>query len=501
MSDNISDNILEIVDLKKTYPGVVALDHVSINVKRGEIHAIVGENGTGKSTLIKAISGAIVPDEGAICFDGKKYAHLDPKLSAHIGIGVIYQEFNLVPALSVAENIFLGNYYGNAITVDFKEMNRRAAQAMEKIGVRIPPEQIVSGLTVGHQQIVEITRSLVKDIKLLIMDEPSAPLTKSEVAQMFGIVRKLKEQGITIIYISHRLGEIFELADRVSIMRDGQYITTLNVAETNIKEIIKFMVGRELRESYPEREKPIGEEVLRVENLTGNGVRDISFTLHKGEILGFAGLLGCGRTETMMLLYGAAKATGGKIFLSGREAKIRNTKEALKKGIGLIPEDRKRNGVFLDMTIKWNTAIGCIRKKLLRWGFIVDQKKENELALEYTARLKTKTPSIEQLVANLSGGNQQKVVVSKVLAMDAEIMIFDEPTRGIDVGAKQEMYELIRRMVNEGKSVIMVSSEMEEVIGLSDRIVVLCEGRQMGILTCAEFDQERILTMASGLAN
>ncbi len=496
----MSDNILEIMNLRKTYPGVVALDNVSISVKKGEVHAIVGENGAGKSTLIKAISGAIVPDEGVIRFDGHKYSHLDPKLSTHIGIGVIYQEFNLVPALTAAENIFLGNYFGNAITVDFKEMNKKAAQAMEKIGIKIPPEKNVLELTVGHQQIVEIMRSLVKDIKLLIMDEPSAPLTKSEVTQMFNIVRKLKEQGITIIYISHRLGEIFELADRVSVMRDGQYIITLNVAETDIKEIIKYMVGRELRDDYPARKNPVGEEVLRVENLTGNGVRDISFTLHKGEILGFAGLLGCGRTETMMLLYGAAKVTGGKIFLSGKEVKIKNTKTALKKGIGLIPEDRKKNGVFLYMTIKWNTGIGCLGKKLVRWGFLVDTKKENELALEYTAKLKTKTPSIEQLVANLSGGNQQKVVVSKVLATDAEIMIFDEPTRGIDVGAKQEMYELIRQMVDEGKSVIIVSSEMEEVIGLSDRIVVLCEGRQMRILERAEFDQERILTLASGLA-
>lgn len=496
----MSDNILEIRNLKKTYPGVVALNDVSISVKRGEVHAIVGENGAGKSTLIKAISGAVAPDEGVICFDGKEYHHLDPKLSAQIGIGVIYQEFNLVPALSVAENIFLGNYYGNAVTVDFKEMNQRAAEAMEKIGIKIPPEKNVLELTVGHQQIVEIMRSLVKDIKLLIMDEPSAPLTTAEVEQMFRIVKTLKEQGITIIYISHRLGELFEIADRVSIMRDGEYITTRNVAETSIKEIIKFMVGRELRESFPERKKPVGEEVLRVENLTGNGVKNINFSLRRGEILGFAGLLGCGRSETMMLLYGAAKVTGGKIFLSGKEVKIKSTKDALKKGIGLIPEDRKRNGVFLDMSIKWNTSIGCIRKKLVYWGFLVDTKKEKELALEYAAKLKTKTPSIEQLVANLSGGNQQKVVVSKVLAMDAEIVIFDEPTRGIDVGAKQEMYELIRQMVDEGKSVIMVSSEMEEVIGLSDRIIVLCEGRQMGVLECTEFDQERILTLASGLA-
>lgn len=493
------DNILEIKNLTKTYPGVVALDNVSMSIRRGEVHAIVGENGAGKSTLIKSITGAVAPDHGVIRFDGKDYRHLDPKLSSEIGIGVIYQEFTLVPALSVAENIFLGNYSGNGMTVDFKEMNKKAAEAMDKIGVRIPPQKSVYELAVGHQQIVEITRSLVKDIKLLIMDEPTAPLTTNEVAQLMEIIQSLREQGITIIYISHRLEEVFQLADRVSVMRDGEYITTLDVAETNMQELIRYMVGRELRGQFPPREKPVGEEILRVEGLSGNGVHDISFTLHKGEIFGFAGLLGCGRTETMQLLYGAAKKTGGKIFLNGREVDIRNTSIALAEGLGLIPEDRKQHGVFLSMTIKWNTSIGCVKKKLLKWGPVVDTKKERELALEYKDKLKTKAPGIEQIVSNLSGGNQQKVVVSKVLATDAEIMIFDEPTRGIDVGAKQEMYNLIRKLVDEGKSVILVSSEMEEVMGLSDRIAVLCEGKMMGILEREEFDQERILTLASGL--
>lgn len=495
----MSDNILEIENLTKLYPGVVALDHVSLSVRRGEIHGIVGENGAGKSTLIKAITGAIAPNGGVIRFDGREYTHLDPKLSSGIGIGVIYQEFNLVPALSVAENIFLGNYAGNGFSVNFREMNRNAAEAMKKIGIRIPPQKPVSELTVGHQQIVEIMRSLVKDVKFLIMDEPTAPLTTNEVAQLYKIIRNLKEHGITIIYISHRLEELFDLADRVTVMRDGHYITTFNMAETNTGELIRCMVGHELSDKFPPREKPIGEELLRAEHLTGNGVRDISFALHKGEILGFAGLLGCGRTETMELLYGAAKKTGGKIFWHGREVEIRSTAGALRMGIGLIPEDRKKNGVFLNMTIRWNTAISCLRQKLLKYKIIVDTKKEKDLAVEYVNKLKTKTPGIDQLVANLSGGNQQKVVVAKVMATDAEIMIFDEPTRGIDVGAKQEMYALIRKMVSEGKSVIMISSEMAEVIGLSDRIVVLYEGLQMGILERDEFDQERILTLASGL--
>lgn len=495
----MSDNILEIENLTKVYPGVVALDNISLTVRRGEVLGIVGENGAGKSTLIKSITGAIAPESGVIRFEGKEYAHLTPQISSEIGIGVIYQEFNLVPALSVAENVFLGNYIGNGLTVDFKEMNERTTETMKKIGVYLPPQQLVWNLTVGHQQIVEIVRSLVKDVKLLIMDEPTAPLTTNEVEQLYKIIQSLKEQGITIVYISHRLEELFQLTDRVTVMRDGQYITTLETANTTTQELIRYMVGRELSDEYPARETPLGEEVLRVEHLSGNGVEDINFTLHKGEILGFAGLLGCGRTETMQLIYGANKKTGGKVFLNGKEVDLRSTAQALEHGIGLIPEDRKRNGAFLYMTIKWNTSISCLKKKLMKHRIIVDTKKEEELAQEYVEKLKTKTPSINQIVGNLSGGNQQKVVVAKVMATDAQIMIFDEPTRGIDVGAKQEMYYLIRKMVNEGKSVILVSSEMGEVMGLSDRIVVLHEGHQMGILEREDFDQEKILTLASGL--
>lgn len=492
-------NILEIQNITKVYPGVVALDNVSMTIRKGEVHGIIGENGAGKSTLIKTITGAISPESGIIRFEGKEYTHLTPQISKEIGIGVIYQEFNLVPALSVAENVFLGNYSGKGFTVDFKEMNEKTSKAMERIGVKIDPKKLVWSLTVGHQQIVEIMRSLVKDVKIIIMDEPTAPLTNTETEQLFKIIKSLKEQGITIVYISHRLEELFELTDRVSVMRDGQYITTVNTSETTMKELIKYMVGRDLSDTYPKRQTPIGEEVLRVEHLSGNGVSDINFTLHKGEILGFSGLLGCGRTETMQLIFGVVKKTSGKIFLNNQEVKILNTTDALSKGIGLIPEDRKKHGVFLHMSVKWNNSIGCLRKKLMKHHIIVDKREEIKLSNEYVEKLKVKTPSVNQLVTNLSGGNQQKVVVAKVMATDAEIMIFDEPTRGIDVGAKQEMYLLIRKMVSEGKSVLLISSEMGEVIGLSDRIVVLHEGRQMGILERDEFDQEHILTLASGI--
>jgi ABC-type sugar transport system ATPase subunit len=308
-----------------------------------------------------------------------------------------------------------------------------------------------------------------------------------------------RSQGITIIYISHRLEEIFQLADRVTVLRDGKHITTIDVKDATMDKLVNHMVGRALTKEFPPRTQPVGEEVLRVENLTGNGVRDINFTLRKGEILGFSGLLGCGRSETMQMVYGVVKKRSGKIFLNNKEINVKNTTEALDYGIGLVPEDRKRNGIFLFFSIKWNTCVGCLKKKLLKFGFIVDEAKEKKLALEYSEKLRTKATGIDALVASLSGGNQQKVVVSKVLATDSEIIIFDEPTRGIDVGAKQEMYFVIRKLVDEGKSVIMISSEMEEVIGLSDRIVVLYEGRQMGTLEKSEFSQERILSLASGI--
>ena len=498
----MSDNILEVRGLTKLYPGVTALDQVDFTVRRGEVHGLIGENGAGKSTLIKCVTGAIAPTSGTIVFDGKEYTHLDPHSSSEIGIGVIYQEFSLVPALSVAENVFLGNYlkkkaFGREIPlIDFKAMEQKTEEAMKQIGVYIPAKTMVWYLTVGHQQITEITRALVKKCSLLIMDEPTAPLTNAEVDQLYQIIRNLKAQGMSIIYVSHRLEELFEVTDRITVLRDGRYITTMDTASTNKQELIKLMVGRELSSDFPERRSPVGEEILKVEHLSGNGVEDINFTLHKGEILGFAGLLGCGRSETMQMLYGAAKSTGGKVSLNGEEVHFKETAQALKKGLGYIPEDRKRQGLFLWKGVDFNLTISSL-KKFMNWR-ILSRKKEKALVDEYLNKLTIRTPSRQQMVMNLSGGNQQKVLVSKVLAADADIMVFDEPTRGIDVGAKAEMYQLIRNLTEEGRSVILVSSEMNEVIGLSDRIVVLCEGKQMGILEKDEFDQERIMALASG---
>lgn len=494
----MSEYILEMRHITKTYPGVRALDNVSMSFKKGEVHAIVGENGAGKSTLIKVITGAIVPDSGKIVYKGVEYSHFTPLESKRLGIGCIYQEFNNFLGLTVAENIMVfskENKYGR-YKINYRQMRKDAKEVTDSIGVKIDPKKLVNELSVGMQQIVEIARAIAENVEFLIMDEPSAPLTNNEIDRMMDIIKRLKEKGVTIIYISHRMDEVFRISDRVSVMMDGKYVITLNTCDTSCDELVHYMIGRELTQAFPERKNPIGEPVLEVKHLSGNGVSDISFTLNKGEILGFAGLLGCGRTETMQLIYGAAKITGGEIILNGEPVKIESTSDALDRGIGLIPEDRKRHGGLLNQSISWNITISSLKKISKR--ITVDTKKEKEIANDYKEKLRIKTPSLNQNLNNLSGGNQQKVVVSKVLATNADILIFDEPTRGIDVGAKQEMYELIRDLSEQGKSIIMISSEMEEVIGLSDRVIILHEGRISGELKREDLNQEKILKFASG---
>ncbi len=492
----MNEDLLVVRGITKAYPGVIALNDVSMSFRKGEVHGIVGENGAGKSTLIKTITGAITPDRGEIEFDGNTYTQLDPVTAISIGIGVVYQEFNLIPGLTVAENVFLGKKVeGTKYLADFKAMNQKTKEIAARIGVELDGSKRLWELSVAQQQIVEITRALAENVKLLIMDEPSAPLTNVEVEKLFQIIKMLKEQGVTIIYISHRLDEIFQITDRVSVMMDGKYINTVNTCDTNRQQLISMMVGRELKETYPPRVTPVGEEVLRAEHLSGKGVKDVSFTLHKGEILGFAGLMGCGRTETMELVFGARKLTGGELYLNGEKVKFTNTEQALTSGIALVPEDRKGHGVFLDKAINWNTTISCI-KKLSKWG-IVNLAEEQKVAKTYIDAMEIKTPSDKQLVRNLSGGNQQKVVVAKVLATKADIIVFDEPTRGIDVGAKQEIYALMRQLSEEGISILMISSELEEVMGMSDRIVVLAHGRVTAVLERDEFAQTTILDYAS----
>ncbi len=487
---------LSLKNITKQYPGVLALDRVSLDFVQGEVHALLGENGAGKSTLIKVIAGAIEPDAGVIQIGAQQYTQMNPHLARSLGVEVIYQEFNLAPSLSVAENIFLGDKTGRGILIDKKVMVQRAREVFKQFAIDIDPHALVRDLPSAQQQIVEIAKAVSKNVRILIMDEPTAPLTVSEVDSMFEIVRQLKARGVTILYISHRLEEIFRIADKVSVLRDGRYIATRATAATNRKELISLMVGRELKESYPARTVAPREVALEVRHLSGNGDEDISFSVRKGEILGLSGLVGAGRTELARVIFGAEPAESGEILLEGRPVQIRSPQDAINLGIGLIPEDRKHQGVFLDMDIKWNISFTQVRQ-LSRYA-VVDGRRETTLAEKFRNLLRIKTPSLEQQVKNLSGGNQQKVVLAKSLAAQSKVLIFDEPTRGIDVGAKQEIYNLMCALADDGLAIIMISSDMEELLGMADRILVLCEGRIAGEVPRAQFNQNLILDLASG---
>ncbi len=490
--------ILEVKNVTKTYPGVVALDNVSFDVEEGEILALIGENGAGKSTVIKTIAGAIQPDSGEILIDGKRFTKLTPTQAKEAGIGVVYQELNLVPSLSIMENIFLGDRVGGGrFGPNFREMRRRSEEIMADLGVKIDVSTQVQMLSTAQMQIVEIAKAVVKNCKVLIMDEPSASIPMAEVENMFRIVRRLREKGVAVIYISHRLEELFELCDRVTVFRDGRYVITRNVADITKKDLIRYMIGRELTEKFPERQVTPGEPVLQVRDLTGNGDFHISLELRKGEILGLAGLVGAGRTELAKMLCGDVKPESGQILVRGVPLKAASAADGVKAGIGLVPEDRKLEGVFLNYTIEWNIPVMSL-KRVSRFGFM-NFRELDRLTNTYVDTLDIKTPSVKQEVRNLSGGNQQKVVVAKVLAAENEILIFDEPTRGIDVGAKQEIYRLMNSLVEQGKSILMISSEMEELLGMSDRIVVLHEGRVTGGLEKDQFSQDKVLELASGI--
>jgi len=396
----------------------------------------------------------------------------------------------------VAENIFLGDRIGNSFWFDQREMETRAGMILEQFEVDINPRRLVRDLSPAQQQIVEIAKSVSKNVKILFMDEPSAPLSVSEVETMFRIIRQLKQQGVTIIYISHRLEEVFQIADRVTVMRDGCYVGTRYTQDTNRQELISLMVGRELKEIYPARAITPTEIALEVRNLSGNGDQNISFAVKRGEILGIAGLVGAGRTELAMVLFGAVPAESGEIWINGQPAQIRSPADAIHHKVGLLTEDRKGQGLFLEMAVKWNICFPIVRL-LSKYGF-VDTKREDRIAEQYRERLNIRTPSLLQLVKNLSGGNQQKVVLAKSLAAQSEILIFDEPTRGIDVGAKQEIYKLMCELANNGIAILMISSDMEELLGMSDRIIVLCEGRLAGEVPRERFRQDYILDLASG---
>lgn len=485
--------VLKLNNITKRYPGVVALDKVSFDLREGEVHAIVGENGAGKSTLIKCLCGAITPEEGTIEIDGQTYNSMTPKLSREHGVEVVYQELNLIDGLTVAENVCFGAKYGKL--VNFKLITKKTEEVFKSLNVHIDPKKLVLALSTAQQQLVEIAKSVSKDVKILILDEPTAPLTAEDVDILFDIIRMLKKKGVSIVYISHRMDEIFQITDRVTIMRDGQYVKTLNTADTNRDELIKYMVGRELKDIYPKREEVKSEPMLELVNVCGNGDTDINIHVNKGEIVGLAGLVGAGRTELARMIFGADKMKSGTIKLDGQEVKVTSPGEAIKLGIGLIPEDRKRQGALLEFGIDWNIALTHLPD--ISKGLVVDDKKVADQADEFIEKLKIKTPFKNQLVRNLSGGNQQKVVLARTLVNDSKLIIFDEPTRGIDVGARAEIYALLDDLAKQGKGILMISSDMEELIGMSDRIYAIAEGRVTGELKKEEFTQEAILSLMS----
>jgi len=495
MSENI---LLDLKGISKSFPGVKALEDVSFQVRKGDIHALVGENGAGKSTLIKILSGVYSADSGKVFFNGNVVNVKSPLEAQMLGMSVVHQEIKLVETLSVAENIFLGRprVSGKLSLVNWKKMHAEAKELLKSVNAKLNVNVIVKKLSVAQKQLVEICKALSFNSELIIMDEPSATLTEKELDLLFDILKMLKQKGVTIIYISHRMEEIFKLADRVTVLRDGRHINTLDVKDVNRKTLISMMVGRELENEYPKEIIPIGEPLLEVKNISrGKVLNDISLTLHKGEILGIAGLVGAGRTELARAIFGADKKSGGQLFIRGQEVKINNVVSAIKHKIGLVPEDRKLQGLILGMSVKHNVSLAGIGRVMKMR--LINSKMERSMAKEFVKMLRIITPTEEREVKSLSGGNQQKVVLAKWLAVNSDILIFDEPTRGIDVGAKAEIYRLLCSLVAEGKGVIMISSEMPEIIGMCDRILVMHDGKITGEVARSEATQELILEYAT----
>ena len=494
----MGDVILTMKGIDKSFPGVHALDHVDLEVRKGEVHALMGENGAGKSTLMKVLTGIYSKDEGTITFEGKEVEFTNPREAQDAGIVIVHQELNMLGHLTVAQNIFIGREFMKGKFIDDKKMNEEARKLFDQLGIDIDPTETMSRLTVGKQQMCEIAKAISHDAKVIIFDEPSAALTEAEIEELFKIIRDLRERQLGIVYISHRMDEIKVITDRVTVMRDGGYVGTLITKDCTKEDIINMMVGRVIYED-PKTESQVAKDapvVLKVEHLNaGRMVQDVSFELRKGEILGFSGLMGAGRTETMRALFGADPKQSGDIYINGEKVDIKTPRDAVSHGIGYLSEDRKRSGIIVDKTVAENSTMATLDEYMK--GLFIDKKKENEVAQKYVDILKTKTPGVDQLVVNLSGGNQQKVVIAKWLVRNCDILIFDEPTRGIDVGAKSEIYHLMNELVAEGKSIIMVSSEMTEILRMSDRIVVMCEGRKTGELGIEEATQERIMHAAT----
>lgn len=487
--------LLQMSGIEKSFPGVRALSGVSLTLNRGEVLALMGENGAGKSTLIKTLGGAHQPDAGTIAIDGKVTQLTGPRRAIQSGIGVIYQEFNLIPALTAWENIFLGRESSRGFVARSAERNR-AAELFSQLGVKIPLNVPCRRLSVAQQQLVEIAKALSQDVRILVMDEPSAALTPQEVEKLFAIIRNLQKKGIGIIYISHRLDEIFDIADRITVLRDGQYVGETPASEMTRQQMIEMMVGRSIENEFPKQAADIGDVRLSVKNLNrGTTVKDVSFEVRRGEILGLTGLVGAGRTEVVRLLFGADQPDSGSISLDGKCLNIRSPSIAIRAGICLLTEDRKSQGLILCRSVRENFSLPNL-PQFSRWGMI-RQSDERRAFGELVDSLSIRIPHQNQLARNLSGGNQQKVVLARWLQKNAELLIFDEPTRGIDVGTKHEIYQLMNRLAAAGKAIIMVSSELPEVLGMSDRVLVMHEGRVTGeICDMAAATQEQIMELA-----
>jgi ribose transport system ATP-binding protein len=484
--------------IRKVFPGVVALAEVDFELKEGEVHVLLGENGAGKSTLVKILSGAHQKTGGEIVLFGVPVEIESPKHAQELGIGIIYQELNLIPSLTAAENIFLGREMTNSLgLIDTNTLLSSARGLLADLGLRIDCDIPIKNFGIAQRQMIEVAKALSLNAKILIMDEPTSALSETEIKQLFDTIGRLKAKGVSVIYISHRLEEIFEIGDRVTVLRDGKLVGTKIILETSQSELVRMMVNRELKEQYPRQRTKIGEEVLRVEKLNRRGtLRDISFSLHRGEILGISGLLGSGRTELARALFGADRIDSGDIYIKGERQKITSPRAAISLSMGFLTEDRKSQGLVLTLSVKENITLSCLHS-FCKLG-IINIKREEQEAASYMRNLRIKTPGLEQKALYLSGGNQQKVVLAKWLCSKAEIFIFDEPTRGIDVGSKVEIYQLMNQLTAEGVAIIMISSELPEILGMSDRILVMHQNEIAGELPAEKTTQEQIMRYALG---
>lgn len=493
----MEDYIVELSHIYKSFPGVKALDDVSFNLRSGEVLALLGENGAGKSTLMKVLSGVHKCDSGEIQIFGEKITELSPKRAQELGVAIIHQELNMCSHLSVAENIFLGRELTNSGLLSDRQMQKQAAEVLASLNMRIDPNTIIGDLSVSKQQMVEIAKAISTNARVLIMDEPTSALTETEIEELFNIIRKLRADGCGIVYISHRLEELQHIVDRVTIMRDGKYITTKNFADVEMDQIIAYMVGREIKEKFPHVTCEIGKKIFEVKDLNaGKMVRDISFSAYEGEILGIAGLMGAGRTEITRAIFGIDPSESGEIYLEGKRVAVTKPRDAIKAGIVLAPEDRKKDGLCTKLSVRENIALPNL-DLICGMGGVVSHKQERDMVDSTVKNLKVKVANTETNAGNLSGGNQQKVVVGKWLARTSRVVIFDEPTRGIDVAAKVEIYNLMNELKKDGIAVIFVSSEMPEVLGMADRILVVCDGRITGELSAEEATQNEILELAT----